>query len=101
LLSRHPFYLNSQTFLAHFFKNISTNCCHNQVAAEVQKKVDGKDDLDSETTSLVLNTVFNTFNNEFEHESLNEAVRLFSAYLICQSIDDHIPAHKCSIPGLS
>jgi len=62
--------------------------------------VDGEEDLDPENTSSVLNTVLNTINNKFEHECLEEAVRLLNAHPIRQSIDDHVPGHKYSIPGL-
>jgi len=72
-----------------------------QGATKVQAQVDGEDDLDPENTSSVLNTVLNKINNEFEHECLEEAVRLLNAHLTCQSIDDHLPGHKYSIPGLA
>jgi len=48
----------------------------------------------------VRNTVLNTINNQFEHECLEEAVRLLNAHPIHQSIDDRVPGHKYSIPGL-
>jgi hypothetical protein len=63
--------------------------------------VDGEEDLDPENTNSVLNTVVNTINNQFEHECLEEAVRLLNAHPIHQSIDDCVPGHKYSIPGLS
>jgi len=44
--------------------------------------------------------VLSTINNEFEHECLDEAVRLLNAYPIRQSIDNRVPGHKYSIPGL-
>jgi len=73
----------------------------NQGAGEDQEQVDGEEDLDPENTSSVLNTVLNTVNNEFEHECLEEAFRLLNAHPICQSINDCVPGHKYSIPGLS
>jgi len=70
-------------------------------AREVQEQVeDGSEDHDPEITSLVFNTGLNTINNEFEHECLEEAVSLLNAHLIRQSIDDRVPGHKYSIPGL-
>jgi hypothetical protein len=48
----------------------------------------------------VLNTVLNTIINEVEHKCLQAAVRLLNAYRIRQSIDDRVPGHKYSIPGL-
>jgi len=72
-----------------------------QGAGEVQDQVeDGEEDLDQEHTSCVLNTVLNTINKKFEHECLVEAVRLLNAHPIRQSIDDRVPGHKYSIPGL-
>jgi len=71
-----------------------------QGAREVQEQVDGEEDLDPENNSSVLNTVLNKINDEFEQEFLEEAVRLLNAHPIRQSIDDHVPAHTYSIPGL-
>ena len=72
-----------------------------QGAREVQEQVeDGEEVLDPDNTSSVLSTVLNTINNEFEHECLDEAVRLLNAHPIRQSIDDRVPGHKYSIPGL-
>jgi hypothetical protein len=62
--------------------------------------VDGEVDLTAENTSSVLITVRNTFNNKFEHECLEKAVRLLNAHPIRQSIDDRVPGHKYSTPGL-
>ena len=62
--------------------------------------MDGKEDLDPENTSSVLNTILNTINNGFEHECHVEGVRMLNAHRIRQSIDDRVPCHKCSIPGL-
>jgi hypothetical protein len=62
--------------------------------------VKGEEDLDLENTSSVLNTVLNTIDNEFEHEGLGEVVRLQNAHPIRQSIDDHVPGNKYSMPGL-
>jgi hypothetical protein len=70
-----------------------------QGAREVQEQVDGKD-LNPEYTSSVLYTVLNPINNKFEHECLEETVRLLNAHLIRQSIDDRVPGHMYSIPGL-
>jgi hypothetical protein len=67
---------------------------------DVQERVDGKEDHDPDNTSSVLNMVLNTINNKFEHECLDEAVRLLNAHPIRQSIDDRVPGHKYSIPGL-
>jgi hypothetical protein len=61
---------------------------------------DGEEVLDPDNTSSVLITVLNTVNNECEHECLDEAVRLLNAHPIHQSIDDCVPSHKYSIPGL-
>jgi hypothetical protein len=62
--------------------------------------VDGEEDLDSEHTSSVLNTVLYTINTKFDHECLQEVVRLLNAHSIRQSVDDRVPCHKYSIPGL-
>jgi hypothetical protein len=56
----------------------------NQGSRQVQKQVDGKEDLDSDNTSLLLTTVLSTNNNKIEHESLCEAVRLLDAHPVCQ-----------------
>jgi len=73
-----------------------------QAAREVEEQVeDGEEDLDPENISSVLNTIVNTINKEFEHECLQEAVRLRKAHRIGRSIDDRVPGHKYSIPGLS
>jgi len=73
----------------------------NQSAREVQEQVkDGEEILDPPKTSSVLNTVLSTMNYELEHEGLDEVVRLLNADSIPQSTDDHVPGHKCSIPGL-
>ena len=61
---------------------------------------DGEEDLDPENTNLVLNTVLITIDNELEHQWLDDAVRLLNAHPIHQSIDDCVPDHKYSIPGL-
>jgi hypothetical protein len=71
-----------------------------QGAREIQEQVDGKEDLHPENTGSVLNTVLITINNESEHECLDEAVRVLNAHPIRQSIDDRVPGHKYSIPGL-
>jgi len=71
-----------------------------QGAREVQEQGDGGKDLNPENSSSVWYTVLNSINNEFEHECLKEAVRLLNAHLIRQSIDDRVPGHKYSIPGL-
>jgi len=72
-----------------------------QGTREVQEQVeDGEEDLDPENTSSVLNTVLNTIIIKFEHDCLDEAVRLLDAHPIRQSIDDQVPGHKYSIPGL-
>jgi len=72
-----------------------------QGARGVQEKVeDGAEDLDQENTSSALNSFLNTMNNKFEHQCLNAAVRLLNAHPIRQSMDDHVPGHKYSIPGL-
>jgi len=44
--------------------------------------------------------MLNTIKNEFEVDCLDEAVRLLNEHLICQSTNEHVPAHKYSIPGL-
>jgi len=73
----------------------------NQGAREFQEQVeDGEEDLDPENTSSVFNTVLNAINNEFEPECLEKAVRRLNAHPIHQSIDDCVPGHKYSIPGL-
>jgi len=69
-------------------------------AREVQEQVDGELDLDPDNTGSVLNMALNTINNKFEHECLDEAVRLLNAHPLRQSIDDRVPGHKYSIPGL-
>jgi len=72
-----------------------------QGAREVQEQVeDGEEDLNPENTRLVRNTVLNTINNAFEHQCLHEAVRLLNAHPIRRSIDNRVPGHKYSIPGL-
>jgi len=71
-----------------------------QGAWELQDQVDGEEDLDPDNTSSVLSTVHNTINKDFEHECLDQAVRLLNAHPIHQLTDDHVPAHKYSIPGL-
>jgi hypothetical protein len=58
------------------------------------------EDLDPDNTYSVLHTVLNTINNEFEQKSLEGAVRLLNAHPIRLSIDDRVPGHKYSIPGL-
>jgi hypothetical protein len=62
--------------------------------------VDSEEYLDLENTYSVFNTFLNTINNELEHKWLDEAVWLINAHLIRQSIDDCVPGHKYSIPGL-
>jgi len=69
-------------------------------ARDVQEQVDGEVDLDPDNTGSVFNKVLNTINNEFEIKCLDEAVRLLNAHPIRQSIDDRVPGHKYSIPGL-
>jgi hypothetical protein len=72
-----------------------------QGSRDVQEQVeDGEEVLDPDNTSSVLSTVLNTVINEFEHEWLDDGVRLLNAHPICQSTDDRVPGHKCSIPGL-
>jgi hypothetical protein len=72
-----------------------------QGSREVQEQVhDGEEVLDPDNTHSILSTVLNTIHNEFEHECLDEAVRLLNVQPICQSIDDHVPSQKYSIPGL-
>src|SRR5258708_7060497 len=71
-----------------------------QGAREVQKHMDDKHDLESGNTSSELNRVFTTINNKFEHKCIEEVVRLLNAYLICQSIHDHVPGQMYSIPDL-
>jgi len=60
----------------------------------------GEEDVYPENTSSVLNHVLNTINKEFEHECLEGALRLLNTHPIGQSIDDRVPSHKSSIPGL-
>jgi hypothetical protein len=79
---------------------IEDNRKSDQGAREVQKQVDGKEDLNPANTCSTLNTVRITINNKFEHECHDEAVRLQNSQLICQSIDDHVPGHEYSIQGL-
>ena len=62
--------------------------------------MDGDKELDPENTRSVVNTVLDTINNAFEHECLADPVRLLNAHPIGQSIDDHVPGHNYSIPGL-
>jgi len=72
-----------------------------QGAREVQEQVDdGEEILDPDNSISVLSTVLNTINNEFEHECLDEAVRLLNAHHIRQSIENRVPGHKYSIPGV-
>jgi len=70
-------------------------------AREVQEQVeDGEEVLNPDNSISVLSTILNTINSEFEHECLDEAVRLLNAHSICQSTENCVPGHKCSIPGL-
>jgi hypothetical protein len=62
--------------------------------------VDGKEVLNLDNTHSVLTTILNTIKNVFEHVCLEEAVRLQNAHPIRQSIDDRVPHHNYSIPGL-
>jgi hypothetical protein len=71
-----------------------------QGTREAQEQVDGEEDLDPQNNSSVLDNILNTINNEFEREWLEEAVRLLNAHPIRRSIDDRVPGHKYSIPGL-
>ena len=92
---------SAQTTLEQLEEFIQDEKKTDQDAREVQEQVDGEEGLDPDITSSVLNAVVNTINNEFEHEYLEEAVRLLNAHLICQSIDNCVPGHKYSIPGLA
>jgi hypothetical protein len=47
-----------------------------QSAREVQKQLDGKEDLDPVDTSSVLNTVLITINNEYQHQCFEEVITL-------------------------
>jgi hypothetical protein len=64
-----------------------------QGARQVQKQVDGEEDLNPDNTSSVLSTVVDTINNEFEHDCLDAADKHLNAHLIHQSIDDHVLDH--------
>jgi hypothetical protein len=64
-----------------------------QGARQVQKQVDGEEDLNPDNTSSVLSTVVDTINTEFEHDSLDAADKHLNAHLIHQSIDDHVLGH--------
>jgi hypothetical protein len=68
---------------------------------EVQEPPDGAVDLNPVNATSVLNTVVNTINNKFECKSHDEAGRLGTAHLIPGSIDDGLPRHMYSFPGLS